>query len=159
MYTIPDFCTDPDVVSSVLGNTLTLCNTVISNMFQSLTVFPINVRSTRETTEKKHLFVACFNLPTFLRFDLLRRLFPMNLVPPIPIDSRPFPHWNSIFRFEKHHVQTHLYKYHIYGWLINVYSNIFPLYSHMISPGNGVYPSKGLFYRGGMMINHGFLVA
>ena len=32
MYTIPDFCTDPDVVSSVLGNTLTLCNkTVISH--------------------------------------------------------------------------------------------------------------------------------
>lgn len=53
MYTIPDFCTDPDVVSSVLGNTLTLCNkTVISNMFQSLTVFPINVCSTRENDRK-----------------------------------------------------------------------------------------------------------
>ena len=53
MHTIPDFCTDPDVVSSVLGNTLTLCNkTVISNMFQSLTVFPINVCSTRENDRK-----------------------------------------------------------------------------------------------------------
>lgn len=79
MYTIPDFCTDPDVVSSVLGNTLTLCNkTVISNMFQSLTVSPSIFVPRGKTTEKTHLFVPCFNLPTFLRFDLLRRLFPMN---------------------------------------------------------------------------------
>lgn len=72
---------------------LWLCAT--KQLFPIINSFPINFVPRGKTTEKTHLFVPCFNLPTFLRFDLLRRLFPMNSVPPIPIDSRPFPDWNS----------------------------------------------------------------